>query len=322
MKFILLFFTLIAGVLPILKNIRDDVINKKNAKSSLKRTRYKRSIYGSILLLLILLVTLITNCVIQYKDDLKVKAESIIQKSYSNRIISGLKADTAELHKTNQKLEQIRDSLRNTLDKNSFEIARRICNSGDKLLGKIIATTSQLNDKITGGDAYCIGDIVNMGDGTYQLQFTNNFKNPIPNLIIKIENYSLIEACPFVIENGKNIYQYTCLERNTIQTPPTLYETNVPHLWGGSEPFISNNNIVGKLIIQFISPGYLSYQCYEEIIYRINGKAGGPVRYRIVKVINGKTIEVMHFNPNDKLLNNINWNEAFKNTFDMSYKKY
>ncbi|HEY5327074.1 MAG TPA: hypothetical protein VIJ27_08740 [Mucilaginibacter sp.] len=320
MKYFLLVLTLITGGIPIYKNRKESYGKSLIAKSKIKIREHKITMYEWIILLIVLFATIMTTGIIQYHDNQQAKIDSVKLEGHFNRIINGLKADTSELHKTNLVLEQTRDTLRRSLDNNSLQIAKGIDASGKKLIKKIVSTTTKLNDQITGGNAFCIGEIVNMGNGSYELEFKNGFNNSIPNLLIKVMNNSFIGSCPFVIEAGKRIYQKKCIDQYSMQLTPTLYESNVPHLIVGSEQLFTINNKMGSILIEFLSPGYNGYRCFEEILYKLNGANGGPVRYRIIKKEQNATTELAYFNPNDPELNKISWNDVFESHFDLSYK--
>jgi len=197
------------------------------------------------------------------------------------------------------------------------QVQNSVLSSEKNLYNKIKTTENSLDKDLTGGNAYPAVEISNMGDGTYEASVINNFNNVLPNVTIKIENYSATENCPFVIENNEKIYSMKCFDENSLHVPTDNYSPGIPHLLMGSRVYIKNDNVQRKLLFQFILP---KTEYLEEMIYRLYSNKGGQFYYRILK-IKGDNSTVVGYSKTSGT-RDFNWDKEFPRQITLHVKYF
>lgn len=170
----------------------------------------------------------------------------------------------------------------------STKINSSILESGKNVVSSINTASKNLDENLTGGESYCNIQIVNAGKGIFRLSAINNFHNTIPNVILKIQNYSAIEKCNFVTIGGVRRIDLKCYNANSIELPPTIFNINTNYFIGGDN-YIDISGNQGKLSVFMITP---KNTFYTQIIYQMKSETQLMFLYRILKKVADKYIVI------------------------------
>jgi hypothetical protein len=189
-------------------------------------------------------------------------------------------------------------------------IQKNVITSGENLVKQVDKTRENLKDRITGGDAYCIPEILNLGKGAYQVSLTNKFPFAIPNVSINICNYDSVLQCASRIIVDKRFYNHDCSLKHIVYYQNVNFSSGTGKSLTGTEPLIKNGNTLNRLLISFsTATNIFLYQ----ILYRLDNNMQA-IRYRIFKY-NNKRIEVIKEVPStDPYLNSLDWIKTFPDT--------
>lgn len=255
-------------------------------------------------------------------DSIALEHKLLLQQNYqkSLNIIEELNASSEKtkilLDNTTESLtaqKHATDLLSIQLEESS-KINTSIQKSGTEVLETVRIATKNLDDNITGGQGFCHINIVNAGLGKFRLSAINNSKNNLPNVIIRVENYSELEKCETKIIDGVRRISNECFLSNSVLTPERVYIVGTNYYIEGDQ-YLDLSGTQKKIAVSIYTPKNMFY---VQMFYKIEIPTKINVIYRVLKKVDGKYIPIESNDDHSDPLNPARWDVAFSIPPEMS----